>query len=124
MMRRTGTKIAIIGFFIIILGVVDADAIVGTQWKQLPADGKQGYIMGVVDSWNTLRNLKDLTKQKSPSVGDLMTEIAECAGGRFTYEQIMEIVEKHMADNPAGGNYEMPSIIWTALSPVCKATKN
>ena len=42
---------------------------------------------------------------------------------RFTYKQIMEIVEKHMADL-AGGNYEIPSIIWTALLTYVKPRKN
>ncbi len=119
-MPNRPTKILLIVFYLVFVWSANAIAIVGNQWKQFPEVGRQGYLMGVFDSWNTLRGMKDLVNSP-PNFSDMVTEIAKCAAGRFSYEQMMAIVEKYMADNPASWHHDMPSLILRALSPPCKA---
>lgn len=60
----TGVLFLLIGFHVFWAG--DANALVGNQWKQLPPIGKQAYIMGVFDGWNTLRGMKEGVGRRGP----------------------------------------------------------
>jgi Rap1a immunity proteins len=104
-----------------LLFAVEASAITsGNEWKQFPLEARQGYILGVVDTWAYFGEAASLAGQQPPVV-IIFTELVKCAGG-MTYGQINAIVQKYMENNPAEWHFSMASLVWSALHEVCKPT--
>lgn len=76
--------------------------------------------MGVLDELSSNMNLCDSLKDpRYCSFIKSMHEPVSCITDR-PYSQITAIVEKYMKDHPEKWNYDMASIVWTAISEACK----
>jgi len=102
---------------------VDAAAINGNEWKQLPRSSRDAYIWGVTDTWKNLADAVTLRKEGSPSPSvALFTNLVRCLQQGMTYGQISAIVEKYMEDNPSKWHHDMASLAWTAVFNACSPT--
>ena len=100
-----------------LLFAVDATAITGSEWRQLPPAVQHYYIIGVLDGWDNIGTITLLTEQKPP-VGIGFTKQIECTAG-MTYAQINVILQKYMENNPSQWHNSMVLLLWPALAEVC-----
>jgi hypothetical protein len=112
-----GTKVN--GFLIAacLLFAVDATAITGSEWKQLPPAVQHYYIIGVLDGWNNVGTITLLAEEKAP-IGSGFTKQIECTAG-MAYTQINAIIQKYMENNPSQWHNSMALLLWPALAEVC-----
>ena len=90
------------------------------EWKRFSDSGRRTYVIGVIDTWGTMKLLLRDTKIQ-PSVHDeIYLRLVDCVQSRgMPYSQVIAIVEKFIADRPADGHYSMPSLIFSALNEWC-----
>jgi hypothetical protein len=114
-----GTKVNAFLLAACLLFAVDATAITGREWRQLPPVAQHYYIIGVLDGWDNIATITLLTEQK-PSVGIGFTKQIECTAG-MAYAQINAILQKYMENNPSQWHNSMVLLLWPALAEVCAA---
>src|SRR5262245_8619384 len=99
-----------------LLFAVDATAITGIEWRQLPSAVQHYYIIGVLDGWDNLGTITLLGEQKAVGIG--FTKQIECTAG-MAYAQINGIIQKYMENNPSHWHYNMALLLWPALAEEC-----
>jgi hypothetical protein len=122
MVSKQIARTALTIFWLLLL-TVDAVAMSGNEWKQLPRSSRDAYIWGVVDTWQNLAATLTLRKAVSPSPSEAQfTDLARCLSEGMTYGQISAIVKKYMEDNPSEWHYGMASLAWSAVHKACFPT--
>jgi hypothetical protein len=106
-----------------ILFTVHAAAVTGNEWKQLPLPAQETYVIGVVDTWNSLEKLRLTLGKGSEEASSIVTPLVNCIKEKMTYGQMIAIVQKYIGDNPAHWHYDMPSIIRVAIHEACTSTE-
>ena len=100
-------------------------ALDGTTWRSLDQDVRAVYVWGVVETRGHIRVAYELEQKESArqmtSTEKHFVDLEQCITKRhMKWAQVVAIVEKYMNDHPDQWNYQMSSIIWSAMDEACK----
>jgi hypothetical protein len=103
-----------------LLGASPALAMDGAEWQRLPAASRSAYVMGIVDTWQSLVSVQEALGVRDTAI-TVFAGVVGCLRDRlWSYPQIAEIVERYMSGNPGRWSGEMPDLVYGALGEQCR----
>jgi hypothetical protein len=119
----------IVAALLILAGVDHAHALTGNDWRRLNEDGRNLYIIGVLDDWHTLQAMslvetKTFPDRQISATEQVLGDVIKCVRERkMPYGQSVAIVEKYMTDNPGQWQLPMVRLVFGALAGACDQLK-